>query len=159
MKSLSEEPKVRRDVHGNLEFLNPYSMKWEPLGNVDVKELIERNPKLAKEFGYDLKTQKDEAKELTDTLNRIERVGLDLSADEIRHFKAKADRILKRTIRGMLPYKKQRGQDALKRVKVYLGEPSEFEGQEAETIEDAKIGQIERKKYLELGKLSEHIGG
>ena len=74
-------------------------------------------------------------------------------------FPKRADRILKRTIRGMLPYKKQSGRDALNRIKVYLGEPSEFEGQEAETLEDAKIGRIERQKYLELGKLSEHIGG
>jgi len=37
------------------------------------------------------------------------------------------DRILKRTIRGMLPYQKPRGREAFKRVKTYLGTPQEFE--------------------------------
>jgi len=39
------------------------------------------------------------------------------------------ERIVKRTIRGMLPnYRKGRGRDAFKRVKCYLGIPKEYEG-------------------------------
>ena len=39
-----------------------------------------------------------------------------------------SERIVKRTIRNMLPYKQERGRTALKRIKCYKGIPKEFEG-------------------------------
>jgi len=42
-------------------------------------------------------------------------------------FPSSPDRILKRTIRGMLPYTQDRGRQALKRVLCYIGVPSELE--------------------------------
>ena len=42
-------------------------------------------------------------------------------------FPSSSEKILKRMIRGMLPYKKSRGSQALKRVKCYNGIPKEFE--------------------------------
>lgn len=41
---------------------------------------------------------------------------------------ANPEKILKRTIRGMVPYKQERGRRAWKRVKCYNGIPKEFEG-------------------------------
>ena len=38
------------------------------------------------------------------------------------------DRIVKRAVRGMLPYKKAKGKEALKRLKVYMGVPERFKG-------------------------------
>jgi len=38
-----------------------------------------------------------------------------------------ADKILKRTIRGMLSHRHKRGKDALKRIRCYVGIPKEFE--------------------------------
>lgn len=73
-------------------------------------------------------------------------------------FPKRADRILKRTIRGMLPYKKEGGRKALSRVKVYIGVPSGFEGKKYETLETAKLKPMERRKYLKLGELSKHLG-
>lgn len=74
-------------------------------------------------------------------------------------FPKKPDRILKRTIRGMLPYKEKKGREALSRVKTFLGRPEEFDGLETETIEGAKIKMMEKRKYLVLGELSQLIGG
>ena len=46
------------------------------------------------------------------------------------------DRIVKRTIRGMLPNARRggRGRDALKRIKCYIGIPPEFENSKKESM-------------------------
>ncbi|MCD6263449.1 50S ribosomal protein L13, partial [Candidatus Bathyarchaeota archaeon] len=49
------------------------------------------------------------------------------------------DRIVRRTIRGMLPYRKARGREAFKRLRVYIGVPKELEGRERETLEEAHV--------------------
>ncbi|HIH97201.1 MAG TPA: 50S ribosomal protein L13 [Thermoplasmata archaeon] len=46
--------------------------------------------------------------------------------------------ILKRAIRGMLPYQKPSGRKAYKRLRVYIGVPKEFEGKKFEYVEEAK---------------------
>ena len=66
------------------------------------------------------------------------------------------DRILKRTIRGMLPYQQERGRNALKRVKVYIGKPKEFEGQKSITVEKARNRGIDQ--FMELGEISRVLG-
>ena len=43
---------------------------------------------------------------------------------------------MKRTIRGMLPYKRPRGVDAMKRIKCYVGVPMQLVGKEMESLED-----------------------
>lgn len=50
------------------------------------------------------------------------------------HFPRPPDRILRRTVRGMLPYKRGRGREALGRLRVYLGTPAELAGVEAQRI-------------------------
>jgi len=47
--------------------------------------------------------------------------------------------IVKRAIRGMLPYKRERGRTAFKNIIVHIGIPKELEGQKFEVIEDARI--------------------
>jgi large subunit ribosomal protein L13 len=66
------------------------------------------------------------------------------------------DRILKRTVRGMLPYQQARGRTALKNLKVYIGVPKEFAKSKTETIEKAK--NIDNEKFLELGAISRYLG-
>jgi large subunit ribosomal protein L13 len=46
------------------------------------------------------------------------------------------DMIVRKTIRGMIPYRKAKGRDAMKRLRVYLGAPKEFEGKETKTVGD-----------------------
>ncbi|MEW5937780.1 MAG: 50S ribosomal protein L13 [Candidatus Thermoplasmatota archaeon] len=66
------------------------------------------------------------------------------------------DRILKRTVRGMLPHQTPKSRAALKRLKVYIGIPREMEGDTFETLEKAKM--VEIAKYLTIGELSKELG-
>jgi len=63
-----------------------------------------------------------------------------------------SDKIMKRTIRGMLSYKKERGREALKRVKCYNKIPIE--------LEKEKMVKAGRKGVgVELGKISSLLRG
>lgn len=72
------------------------------------------------------------------------------------NFPRMPDRILKRTIRGMLPYQQPRGREALKRVKVYIGIPSELKGKKMEVYENAKNENI--TQCVTLGEVSKVLG-
>ena len=74
------------------------------------------------------------------------------------YFPKRPDRILKRTVRGMLPYKRARGRDALSRLKVYVGIPSEFKDAELITIAEADMNRLSSSKYMTLGELSQKLG-
>ncbi|MEM4679410.1 MAG: 50S ribosomal protein L13 [Thermofilaceae archaeon] len=67
------------------------------------------------------------------------------------------DAMLRRMVRNMLPYKKPRGREALKRLKVYLGIPSEYESLEKWVPEEAELKNPETE-YVTLGELSTLIG-
>jgi len=75
------------------------------------------------------------------------------------YFPKTSDRILKRTIRGMLPWKVSRGQEAFKRVKCYLGVPDQFEGKEAMKVEKADIGKSKSLRHVTLEELSVLLRG
>lgn len=66
----------------------------------------------------------------------------------------RADRILRRMIRGMLPYKQERGKSAFKRVMCYLDIPEEYKDKKIESIEGINISKIKKTKYLTLGKIA-----
>jgi large subunit ribosomal protein L13 len=66
------------------------------------------------------------------------------------------DRILKRTVRGMLPYQQSRGRTALKNLKVYIGVPPEYKNKKSESLDQAK--NISNEKFLELGEISKFLG-
>src|SRR3989344_5976141 len=68
------------------------------------------------------------------------------------------DRILKRTIRGMLPYKQPKGRNALKRIKCHIGAPEEIKGHPI-TIENANIKKTKSLRYISLEKLSKLLRG
>ncbi|TAJ43425.1 50S ribosomal protein L13 [Methanofollis fontis] len=73
-------------------------------------------------------------------------------------FPRRPDHIVKRTIRGMLPYKRQRGAEAFKNVRVYVGVPVEFQGKEFETIESAGIERLNNPRYVTIGEISTSLG-
>jgi len=66
------------------------------------------------------------------------------------------DRILRRTVRGMLPMKKAHGKEAYRRLKVYMGVPKDLQGNEFEIIEDAKNNKLEG--FITLKDLSIQLG-
>jgi len=73
-------------------------------------------------------------------------------------FPRRPDHIVKRTIRGMLPYKRPVGDAALKRVRVYVGVPEEFDGKEMESLEEAHIDRLNNPQYVTLGTVSSFLG-
>jgi large subunit ribosomal protein L13 len=67
------------------------------------------------------------------------------------------DRILRRIIRGMLPFHRPRGRDAYRRLKVYKAIPRELKNEQAEVI-----GQTKSKaesKFIYLNDVSKKFGG
>ena len=54
------------------------------------------------------------------------------------HFPRYADRIFRRTVRGMLPHLKTRGKVAFRHLQVFMGVPPEYAGRPTETIEGAR---------------------
>ena len=71
----------------------------------------------------------------------------------------RSDELVRRTIRGMLPWKTERGRKAFKRLKVYAGVPKEFEGKEFETIIEAHMSRIKTPKYVTVGEVAKFLGG
>ena len=69
------------------------------------------------------------------------------------------DRMLKRIIRGMLPYKTPTGRAALARIKCHVGVPSELAGQQGEGVKGAEVSKIITGTYVSLEQLSRRIGG
>ena len=72
------------------------------------------------------------------------------------HFPRMPDRILKRTVRGMIPYQTPRGRKAIKNLKVYMGTPKEFENKKSESISQAQAGAVSH--FVELGEVSRFLG-
>lgn len=67
------------------------------------------------------------------------------------------DRMLRKTIRGMLPRRKPKGMEAYSRLKVYLNVPEKYKQSEFETIPEAKVDKL-RCPYVTLGKIAKEIG-
>ena len=72
------------------------------------------------------------------------------------YFPKRPERILKRTVRGMLPYQKPRGRAALKRLRVYVGAPTEVAG-EVEVAPGAALSG-KTTTYITLRELSNLLG-
>ncbi|NJE05978.1 50S ribosomal protein L13 [Thermococcus sp. M36] len=71
----------------------------------------------------------------------------------------RSDEIVRRTVRGMLPWKTDRGRKAFKRLKVYVGVPKEFEGKQLETISEAHMSRLATPKYVTVGEVAKFLGG
>tara|TARA_B100000953_G_scaffold52646_1_gene40799 strand:- start:1723 stop:2142 length:420 start_codon:yes stop_codon:yes gene_type:complete len=64
--------------------------------------------------------------------------------------------MLKRAVRGMIPYQKPKGREAFKRLKVDVGTPLALQKEKTETIENAKMN--DSTKYIRLGDVSKNLG-
>lgn len=67
------------------------------------------------------------------------------------------DRILRKTVRGMLPYRQPKGKCAYKKLRVFLGIPKEFEEKQMITLKEASASKL-KGPYLTLGELAKEIG-
>lgn len=64
------------------------------------------------------------------------------------HYPNIPERIMKRTIRGMLPYKQGRGVDAFKRIKCYNKVPPQYESSEKVSLKREIKGKVITLKNL-----------
>lgn len=65
--------------------------------------------------------------------------------------------IVRRTIRGMIPYRKARGKDAFRRLRVHIGVPEELIDVDKESITDAHASRL-GGRYVTVGEIAENIG-
>ena len=67
------------------------------------------------------------------------------------------DRILRKTVRGMLPFKQPKGKRALKRLKVFMGVPEELRDLKTVALEKAQAAKL-KGPYFTLAELAKEIG-
>ena len=68
------------------------------------------------------------------------------------------DMFVKRTIRGMLPYKQANGRTAFDRIKCYASVPEGLKDKKAETIEKADISKVESLRYVTVKDICKSMG-
>ena len=68
------------------------------------------------------------------------------------------DNLMKRTIRGMLPYKRPRGVDAMKRIRCYVGVPAGFAGKEMEVPEEVHMNRLNNPNHVTLASVCTFLG-
>jgi large subunit ribosomal protein L13 len=73
------------------------------------------------------------------------------------HFPRYADRIFRRTVRGMLPHLKTRGKIALDRLEVHIGVPPALHGTATVTLEAAKASPTVRPP-MTLAEITKLLG-
>lgn len=68
------------------------------------------------------------------------------------------DRLVRRTIRGMLPFSQTRGREALKRVLCYVGVPDEFSGKDMVVLKEANVSKVVDTNYITVRELTTLLG-
>ncbi len=68
-------------------------------------------------------------------------------------------RLVKRIIRGMLPYKNANGKAAMARIRCYVGVPDAFKDQKFESFKEAQLSKLQVLKYVRIGDIAQHLGG
>ena len=82
----------------------------------------------------------------------------DMGATKGPYVYRQPDMFVKRSIRGMFPYKKPKGREAFERVKCYRGMPDEYKDK-AETIENASISKLDNLNYTKVKDICKFLGG
>jgi large subunit ribosomal protein L13 len=67
------------------------------------------------------------------------------------------DRILRKTIRGMLPFKQPKGKNAYKKLKVFMGVPDELRDQKMDTLTEAQAAKLKGPNFT-LAELAKEVG-
>lgn len=91
-----------------------------------------------------------------DVLERYEKKRNAGTARKGPHFPRVSDRLVKRTVRGMLPYSKSRGREAYDRLRCYLGVPDELGDVDPTTPEGARPENP--RSVVEVGEISQFLG-
>ncbi len=68
------------------------------------------------------------------------------------------EELVRRAIRGMLPFDKPKGRSAYSCLRVYVGVPPELAGKEIQTLPEASLKQLGTRRFIRIGALSKHLG-
>lgn len=79
----------------------------------------------------------------------------ELGSDSGPYYPKRPDRIFKRSIRGMLPYKTTRGRDAFENIRVYVGNPHD---KDTEILDGTSLDRLSNIRFVQLGEVSEQLG-
>jgi large subunit ribosomal protein L13 len=83
----------------------------------------------------------------------------EVGSDRGPHYPTRPDRLFKRSVRGMLPYKTTRGREAFENVRIYLGNPYEDDDSvESDVLEGTSLDRLSNIKFVSLGSISENLG-
>jgi large subunit ribosomal protein L13 len=74
-------------------------------------------------------------------------------------FQSMPDRFVRRTIRGMLPYKTPKGRDAFKRIMCHIGTPTEFKDGKKIEIKEADAQKLPILSSITVGEVCSLLGG
>ncbi len=69
------------------------------------------------------------------------------------------DRFVRRSIRGMLPWKTTRGREAFSRLMCYVGVPAEFEKLDLIVLESANMSKLTKSKHVTVADIIRSLGG
>jgi large subunit ribosomal protein L13 len=83
------------------------------------------------------------------------RTRVEVGSDRGPYYPKRPDRIFKRAVRGMVPHKKPRGREAFERVRVYVGNPYDEDG---EVLDGTSLDRLSNIKFISLGEVSENLG-
>lgn len=67
------------------------------------------------------------------------------------------DRIVRKTVGGMIPSKKPKGKQARKRLKVFIGIPDDLKNRKMETVPEAQAKKL-TCPFFTVGELAKRIG-
>ncbi|SFR59622.1 50S ribosomal protein L13 [Halogeometricum limi] len=85
----------------------------------------------------------------------VYRKRVEVGSDQGPYYPKRPDRIFKRAVRGMIPYKTDRGREALSNVRVYVGNPFDEDG---DVLDDTSLDRLSNIKFISLGEVSEKLG-
>jgi len=83
------------------------------------------------------------------------RTRANLGSDSGPYYPKRPDRIFKRSVRGMLPYKQDRGREAFENIRIYVGNPHDRDG---EVLEGTSLDRLSNINFTSLGEISETLG-
>jgi ribosomal protein uL13 len=73
-----------------------------------------------------------------------------------KHFR-RPDDIFRQVVRGMLPFKKAKGREAFRRLRVHVGVPENLAKVEKVSFPEASVSRL-KGKFITLEELSRHFG-
>jgi len=68
------------------------------------------------------------------------------------------DMLVRRTIRGMLPFKRARGRTAFKNIECHIGIPEYLKNEKALRIENTNINKLHSADYLKIKDICKAVG-